>query len=590
MKLGIRAKLFVVVLTLVTAGIAVSGFYFEGKLRDGIESMKESELLHHARTVREMIKSHPEARDLESIDPLADRLGEASSARVTVIAADGTVLGDSELTPAQISRVENHGHRPEVVDAISSGRGKSKRYSTTLGTDMVYLAIPYQRDEDRGVVRVSMPLIEVNDAVARLQLVLFIAAILGVGAAGLISGLASLLLSRTLLRVVKSTRAMADGRAKSRIPATSQDELGTLAGSINRMSEEIEGLVAALAMERNRFEAVLEGMDEGVLALDGEQQITHANQSAAALLGLDESPVDSTLMEVVRIPALHDLVSKANDGEPGTLEFDLRGKDGRATRRLAAHATPLKASGGAALVIRDMTELRRLETVRKDFVANVSHELRTPVAVIRANTETLQDAALKDPERAREFLGALQRSADRLSNLIADLLDISRIDSGEYRLEPREVSVEDAVQQSVDVIEKMAADKQMKIESEIQPGLRARADQKALEQILMNLLENAIKYTPSGGHVAVNARSSDGIVHIEVSDDGPGIEPKHHARIFERFYRVDAGRSREMGGTGLGLSIVKNLTEAMGGKVGLKTAAPHGSIFWVTLPAGPPSS
>jgi two-component system phosphate regulon sensor histidine kinase PhoR len=235
-----------------------------------------------------------------------------------------------------------------------------------------------------------------------------------------------------------------------------------------------------------------------------------------------------------------------------------------------------------------MTELRRLESIRKDFVANVSHELRTPVAVIRANTETLQDAALKDPERAREFLGALQRSADRLSNLIADLLDISRIDSGEYRLAPQEVSVETVVRHSVEAIEKMAADKSMSIESEIQPELRVHADEKALEQVLLNLLDNAVKYTPSGGHVAIRARGSNGTVRIEVSDDGPGIEPKHRPRVFERFYRVDAGRSREMGGTGLGLSIVKNLTEAMGGRVGLEAAVPHGSIFWLTFPGETP--
>jgi two-component system phosphate regulon sensor histidine kinase PhoR len=585
LRLGIRAKLFAVVVTLVIAGVATSGFYLEGKLRAKIEALIETELYRHARTAQEMIQCAPQTGTIETADSLADKLGDANSARVTVIADDGTVLGDSELSLAQIRRVENHGKRPEVLQAADEGRGLSKRYSTTLRTDMVYLAVPYQREDSRGVVRVAMPLTEVDRAIAALRLMLFIAAVLGVGAAMLISGLASFLLSRTLLRVVKSTRAMAEGRSKSRIPAASQDELGMLAGSINRMAEEVERLVAALALERDRFEAVLEGMEEGVLALDGEQRITHANQSAVALLGLDESPVDRTLLEVVRVPALHNLISKANDGESGTLDFDLPAKN---TRKLAAHATPLRASGGAALVIRDMTELRRLENVRKDFVANVSHELRTPVAVIRANTETLQDAALKDPDRAREFLGALQRSADRLSNLIADLLDISRIDSGEYRLEPQDVSVEIVVRQSVDAIEKMAAEKKLALKFDVQPGLRAHADEKALGQVLTNLLDNAIKYTPASGHVTISARGSDGVVRIEVADDGPGIEKKHHARIFERFYRVDTGRSREMGGTGLGLSIVKNLTEAMGGQVGMKTASPHGSVFWITLPGRPP--
>ena len=451
MRLGIRGKLFLVSVTLVIAVVATSGFYLEARLRAWIESLKESELHRHARTACELILSHPEARDIESIDPLADRLGDASSARVTVIARDGTVLGDSELTPAHIRRMENHGRRPEVIDAVAGGRGTSKRHSATLGTDMVYLAVPCRRGDDRGVVRVAMPLTEVDHAVAGLQLMLFIAAILGVGAAVFMSGLASFFMSRALLRVVSGARARVD---------------------------EPESLMATLAEERDRFEAV-----------------------------------------------------------------------------------------------------------RQEFVANVSHELRTPVSIIRANTETLLNGAMDDPENAREFLDALQRNAERLSNLIDDLLDVSKIDSGEYRLEPRDVSVEAVTRYTVDTVEKAAEAKQLTLDTELQPDLRVFADEKALGQVLFNLLDNAIKYTPEGGHVSVRARGSNGSVRIEDCDDGPGIEPEHRQRIFERFYRVDAGRSREMGGTGLGLSIVKNLTESMGGQVGLDNTIPNGSTFWLTLPA-----
>jgi signal transduction histidine kinase len=451
LKIGIRGKLFLVSVTLVIAVVATSGLYLEAKLRSGIESMKASELLRHAQTACELFQSHPEARDIDSLDPLADRLGEASSARVTVIAQDGTVLGDSELTPAQIRRVENHGKRPEIVDSLSKGHGKSKRHSKTLGTDMVYLAAPCPRNGERSVVRVAMPLVEVDHAVARLQLVLFIAAILGVGAAVFMSGLASFFMSRALLRVA-GPRARVD---------------------------EPENLMAALAEERDRFEAV-----------------------------------------------------------------------------------------------------------RQEFVANVSHELRTPVSIIRANTETLLSGAMDDPENAREFLDALQRNAERLSNLIDDLLDVSKIDSGEYRLDPKNISVEAVTRYTMDTVEKAAEAKHMTLDVDLQPDLRVFADEKALGQVLFNLLDNAIKYTPGGGHISVRARGSNGSVRIEVCDDGPGIEPEHRQRIFERFYRVDAGRSREMGGTGLGLSIVKNLIEAMGGQVGLDSNTPSGSIFWLTIPAG----
>jgi len=450
LRFGIRIKLFLVSVILVIAVVATSGFYLEVKLSAEIELVKETELYRHARTARELIQSHPEASTIEAVDALADRLGSATSARVTVIAQDGSVLGDSELSPTQIQKVENHGLRLEVLEALSSGRGSAKRHSATLGTDMVYVALPYPLDDGRGVVRMAMPLTDLDRAIAGLKLLLFVAGILGVGAAVFMSGLASFLMSRALMRVVKRELTQAD---------------------------EPERFVAALVEERDRF-----------------------------------------------------------------------------------------------------------ESIRQEFVANVSHELRTPVSIIRANAETLMSGAMDDPETAREFLSALQRNAERLSNLINDLLDISKIDSGEYNLRPKDISVEAVARYTVDTVEKAAEAKNLTLKIDLQPGLQVHADEKALGQVFFNLLDNAIKYTPSKGQVTVRARCSNKTVRIEVSDNGPGIEPKHQARIFERFYRVDTGRSREMGSTGLGLSIVKNLTEAMGGQVGLDTASPHGSIFWLEFP------
>jgi two-component system phosphate regulon sensor histidine kinase PhoR len=252
-----------------------------------------------------------------------------------------------------------------------------------------------------------------------------------------------------------------------------------------------------------------------------------------------------------------------------------------------ARATSLRGRGGVVVVMHDVTELRRLETVRRDFVANVSHELRTPVSVIRANAETLLDGGLEDAGRARGFVESLLRHAERLSGLVSDLLDIARIEAGRVNLDPKPLQLADVILRAAQTVEPNAQRKSIAVRSEVLPDLTIVADVRALEHVVLNLLDNAVKYTPAGGHVVVRARTEGRTVRVEVRDDGPGIEPRHRARIFERFYRVDPGRSRDMGGTGLGLSIVKNLTESMGGRVGVEPASPRGSIFWFTLPTDP---
>jgi two-component system phosphate regulon sensor histidine kinase PhoR len=561
--------------------VVASGIYLGSKLSTSIESFIDNELLRHARSARSLIEQHTGPMEIDLVDPLADRLGNAVSARITVIADDGVVLGDSELSLDQVRVIENHGKRPEVLQAIAENQGLSRRYSTTLETWMEYVAVPYRRGEDRGVIRASRPLHEVDRAASALRFLLIITGVLGIGLALVMSILASHFMSRPLRRVVKSARALAEGTSQTRIPVPSEDELGGLAFSINRLSLELQRLVNTLAEERDRFEAVLEGMDEGVLALDGKHRITHINHSALALLGLADEPLGQSLLETVRIPGLQELAANAGAGTRGSLEFDLAGKN---PRRILAHATPQRATGGTVVVIQDVTELRRLERVRQDFIANVSHELRTPVSVIRANSETLLNGALEDRNEAQKFLEALQRNAERLSNLIADLLDISRIESGRYPTELKSVSVAAAVRYVLEAFEKDSKDKNLSMLADVDEGLRVLADEKALGQILSNLVDNAVKYTPAGGQVTIQARKDGEQVRIEVRDTGLGIELRHRDRIFERFYRVDTGRSREMGGTGLGLSIVKNLTEAMHGRVGLELNSPKGSTFFVILP------
>jgi len=482
-----------------------------------------------------------------------------------------------------VREMENHGRRPEVLEARAEGAGMSRRFSTTLRSEMLYVAVPYERRSGSGVVRVATPLEEVAQSVNRVRMVIVTSGLINLGLALLIVLLGFQYLARTVRILSRNAREMAEGRREVHLSADTndEDEIGWLARSLNQMGRDLDHTVSELSRERDRLEAVLEGMEAAVVALDEKQRVTLVNSSARSMLELSESPVGASLLEIVRVPALHELVHKIKTGELAAGEFDL---PGATRRRVLARGTPQRATGGAVLVMQDVTHLRRLETVRRDFVANVSHELRTPVSVIRANAETLLDGALDDPVVGRGFIDAVLRNAERLSRIIADLMDLTRIESGKYKVEKQSMSLLQAVTRAVEAVEHTARAREVDLRINVDDEAAAVADAKALDQVLLNLLDNAVKYTPQGGTVMVRTRQLPEFVRIEVEDDGLGIEPQHRARIFERFYRVDTGRSREMGGTGLGLAIVKHLVEQMGGDVGVTPADPRGSVFWFVLP------
>ncbi|HKE16781.1 MAG TPA: ATP-binding protein [Kofleriaceae bacterium] len=578
MTLGLRGKLFLVALALTLAVLIPGGLYLQHELRRTTGDRIEQDLGRDLDSARILFESAP-VRDTSAIDPLADHLGRALGCRVTVIATDGRVLGDSQVALADIAGVENHATRPEVKAALAAGASShaapasAVRHSHTVGTDLLYLAAPFRGPLVAGVVRVAKPLDEIAVAVARLRWLLVIAGIISLAVGVALSAVAAHTMSRTLRDLVDSAHALAGGIAQP----------GALAGSLKRLAAEIERTVAALASERARFAAVLEGMREGVIALDAESRVTLMNRAAQELLGSGDDAVGRALLELVRVPALDELVRA---GEPGTAQLELPATRRRVLARLAAAAPPV---AGAILVLHDVTELHRLETIRRDFVANASHELRTPVSVISANSETLRDGALADPESAPALVDAIHRNAVRLANLISDLLDLSRLEAGRFRVELEPVTLAAAVARAVAVVEPMAERRRAVISNDVPPDLVGSADPGALQQILVNLLSNAIAHTPDGTRVAIAAAPFGARVRLEVRDDGPGIPPAHRKRIFERFYRVDPGRSRDMGGTGLGLSIVKHLVENMGGSVGVKENRPRGSVFWFELatPAAP---
>jgi two-component system phosphate regulon sensor histidine kinase PhoR len=581
MNLGVRAKFFLVTVLLVVTVDIAAGSYLQWKLRADHEARIEAELSRNTVAAQAFLELNPPPWTPQAIDPIADRLGAAMQARVTVIDVQGAVLGDSDLSLAEVLAVENHGDRPEFDSADAQQCGPTRRHSATLDTDMLYCAVSFVAGQHAGYVRVAMPLETIDAALARLRFFLVVAALLSLLLATSVGWLVSRNFSRKVRTLMEAARAMAEGDPDRRMPAAGTDELGGLAGSFNRVAEELERTVKAMAAERDLFEAVLQSMDEAVIAVDHERRIIAVNRAASDLLGVSVKARGRSLLEAVRIPELSEALDAAICGESRSVDVKL--ETGGTLRHLMVRATPQGESGGAVVVIHDVTEVRRLETVRRDFVANVSHELRTPVSIIQANTETLLAGALDEPAQARRFLDAVRRNAERLGQLISDLLDISRIEAGKYKIDKRAVSLPSVVRAVNKAVSEACRRRGVVLEIDIDEQMLVWADSGALEQVLVNLVENAVKYGPEGGRVEIAAVEQGAMLRIEIRDEGPGIAPAHRRRVFERFYRVDPGRSRGMGGTGLGLAIVKNLTEAMGGDVGVDPREPTGSIFWLRL-------
>ena len=384
-------------------------------------------------------------------------------------------------------------------------------------------------------------------------------------------------LRRSLRELARSTQAVVrdSSRRVPHVDAQPSDETRQLAEWVNFLAEDAERSHRALARERALLSALADGTTQGVIAVDDEHKIELLNDAAREMLGVSSSPVGEPLIEFVRVPQLFELLEA---DKRASAEIQLANN-----RRAIIKVAQKWGSQGRVLLLEDVTQVRRLENVRRDFIANVSHELRTPVAVIRANAETLISGAKDDPVMGPRLMDGLHRNAERLARILADLLDLSRLDAGQYRLEIGHVPLRAAIDQSMTAIETQARGRGVRVEISV-GDLAVKADPKALDQILVNLIDNAVKYTRADGNVWVEAKSEDGTVRIEVRDDGPGIADKHRERVFERFYRADPSRSREAGGTGLGLSIVKHLVESMHGEVGVEPNQPQGSIFWLRLP------
>jgi two-component system phosphate regulon sensor histidine kinase PhoR len=569
-KLGLRGRLVTASIVVLAAVGLTSGQWLEARLEAELETRIESDLVRFSQVAVHHMTAAPTPAGIERIDPVVDALGEIMGVRVTFIAPNGRVLGDSDLTVAEVMVVENHADRPEIIAAHAVGQGVSRRYSDTIKRELMYVARTVPGVDQTAVVRVALPLEEIGRAQAELRRVLLWAGLIALVVALGMSWLAAHLFGRTLQRIVARSRELVgpDG--------IQGDELWDIASSMERMAQEIERLVETLANERGRFSAVLESMDAAVIAIDGDRRVSLVNGSARKLLQLQD-PLSQPVLSILDVPGFQDLL----EGILPVAELVLPGPP---EHTVLARATAQGTSGGLVLVLQDITEVKRLEQVRQTFVANVSHELRTPLSVIQANAETLLDGALDDREVAETFLSAMLRHSERLGSLVSDLLDLSRIEAGQQEFDLRPVPLRAVLRRIMVTTAPRAQGRGIEVHCRVPDTNSVVADVSALEQVLLNLVDNAVKYGRDGGNVWVSSSSADGGLKIEISDDGPGIDPVHHSHLFERFYRVDVGRPRAVGGTGLGLAIVKHLVTGMGGDVGVDVRLGGGTVFWVELP------
>jgi two-component system phosphate regulon sensor histidine kinase PhoR len=488
------------------------------------------------------------------------------------------------VAPAELAKLENHAGRPEVRQALSSGMGSSIRYSATLHTNMLYVAAPFG---EGGMIRLALPLSEIEQGKQRLGKSLAAALAVAVVASLLFSYILSNFTSRNLRNLAAVASRIGRGELGTRIPVVTSDELGELARVMNEMAGRIEGQIEQLSSEKNRLDAILKGMGEGVMVTDQNAVVTLANPAFCTMFDGNQQVLGRQLLEISRHPDLYAACREVlAERQERHQEIELPG--GRA---MLVHWVPLveaDALRGAVAVFHDISDLKKAERVRRDFVANVSHELRTPVTVIKGYAETLLITPLDDePERRDRFLGIIQSHADRLSSLIGDLLTLSELESGELGMQPEQIRLEAAVKHALLLVEQRGEEKGIALDCQgVAATACVRADRSRLDQVLINLLDNAVKYSAQGGKVSVSAAEEGDMVRVSVRDSGIGIPDKDLPRLFERFYRVDEARSRDRGGTGLGLSIVKHIVQAHGGSVRVESTPGEGSVFSFTLPKG----
>jgi len=551
------------------------GYFLGSSIKGTMESEIEGQLYKSATLAKAYIRVHPD-RD----DPirLANDLAMALDVRVTIIAPDGVVLGDSDMTPASIRTMENHSNRPEVIQAFKTGRGTSIRWSATVGIPFIYVVTM----ADGRILRLAMPLATVDALIGGLRRQLALAMLISIGMTLIFGYMVYAFVSRPLRRMAEASQELAVGNLNHHIPEVGDTDLAQVGTSLNVMARSLRVKMEELVEDKRHIESIIETMSAGVVVFDRDARAVLANKSIRQLLEVRGDPTGRTPLELVRHSAIEGAVRQALQGiDVPSVDFTTAGG-----KVLMAKATPVQQLSGqvdrAVVVFHDLTELRRIERMRKDFVTNVSHEFKTPLTSIRGYTETLLNQPPENPQLTAEFLQAIERNAGLLQSLIEDLLVLALLES-EPPVEKTPVKIGELIEEQVHSRARLLEEKKIDVQVEC-PSVEVLADRGRVARAISNLLDNAIHYNRPSGQIRIIGRQTSEGFAIAVADTGFGIPKEDLTRIFERFYRVEKSRTRDTGGTGLGLAIVRHAVESQGGSVSVASKLGVGSTFTIILP------
>jgi two-component system phosphate regulon sensor histidine kinase PhoR len=587
MRISFRTKVFIAAVVAAAVSLVALAAVLSWQVSGQQRAALERRLADEARLIAELL-SQATSLDDRALDSEADRLGQLVSSRITFVAEDGRVLGDSTQPADSLNSLENHAQRPEIVAARERGTGTSQRYSTTVDTDMLYVAVRASHPMVR-YVRVALPLTDVDEQLAAIRRAAMTAIAVAIPLALAVSWILSAPLARRVQAIATVASRYSAGDLSRSTYDYGTDELGSVARVLDASVQELGGRIEELSRDRARMGAILAGMVEGVLVVDRQGRLQLVNRAAQSMLRVNASAIGRPYLEVLRHPDVAAQLTRALRGdEVGSQEVALARDPGRT---FMAGAAPVSGTGGggAVLVLHDITDLRRADQIRRDFVANVSHELRTPLTAIRGYVEALLDegaGGAADAESTHKFLEIIARHTTRMERLVKDLLRLARLDARQEALEMARCDVRQIFSGVVADLSPAIEAKRQHVSIDVPPdATQIDGDPAKLHDIVRNLVENAVNYSPEGADVTLAASQINGQYTITVADSGPGIPQEDLARVFERFYRVDKSRSRP-GGTGLGLAIVRHLVELHGGEARAENAATGGAVFTVVLPAG----
>ena len=587
-KKTLHRQLYLSYLLITLLSLGAIGGYTVSALHNFYYEQTSTDLESRARLIRHQASHHFASANILELKRLAETLGQPGALRVTFIFPDGTVAGDSDENP---THMDNHSDRPEVVEALAGKTGSSVRYSTTVKANLMYATLPINSgDQLVGVVRLSVPLTVIDEALKGMLWKIVLAGLLIALVATPVSLYISRRISQPLSEMKDNAERFASGKLDSRIRVEGPEDVLRLAEALNAMAAQLNDRIHTVTAQRNEQEAILSSMVEGVIAVDSNQNILSLNRAAARLLDISsELASGQPVAMVMRNKQLQEFVNKALTSSE-TVEQDIEFHRGERGQVLKVMGTALRdvnqSSIGAVVVLNDVTRLKRLENMRRDFVANVSHELKTPITSIKGFVETLLGGALDNPDDSKRFLEIVAGQADRLNAIIDDLLSLSQLeqDSEKAAIVIEERELKPVLEMAIQVCAPKASEKTVHVGLNCLENITARINPQLFEQAVINLVDNAIKYSLPSTQVRVEVSVDNIELTVSVSDEGRGIEKDHFPRLFERFYRVDSDRSREMGGTGLGLAIVKHIAQVHGGRVSVDSSVGKGSTFRIHLP------